>query len=482
MRQRPNDSSLLAEVSRDDPWHQLSDDRSTTTIGCPSDLGGVFCRLCAPSKDYSRVYYRAATSSRRAHCAACGDTLRDALLIAIFGVAVGGAVVACTLYLIWGRLLSQQWRTDLHEAWQRFRPYNKVKIMFGFFFIASKVGQVYDVELPQTVLRSMDSFAAITSFGLVRVQSAIECAGSRGYVANLGVFILLVPTLAAIIALVATVYVLSSTGALMQALALRSLRPLVELRRAVVHASVPALLRMLFILYPVVTNLAFDAFSCWDLDGRRYLKVDVAIECGTAEHDRAKRLAWVAIILYAFGLLLLNAALLFWARKDLLKRRQTQFTQMIDFLHGEFKPHFFWRALSPPLPAAPPPCHPPHLPVSWQPPCAPRGARAGGNWSSSCAVSFSLGLWCLHRAQSYSSYSARCSLPSFSCSRSKPTPTRLWMTIFWRRRPPLLSSLSSSAAPHSRVPCSQALRTFNRRCRLSNDQSTSSMWPISRSS
>jgi hypothetical protein len=50
----------------------------------------------------------------------------------------------------------------------------------------------------------------------------------------------------------------------------------------------------------------------------------------------------VAILIYPIGLLLVNAALLFAARKAIQSRRPTALSRAIAFLHREFKPQFFW--------------------------------------------------------------------------------------------------------------------------------------------
>ena len=63
-----------------------------------------------------------------------------------------------------------------------------------------------------------------------------------------------------------------------------------------------------------MTNIAFDAFSCYVFEQSQWLKADVAIQCGSPDHDRAVSLAWVAIILYPCGLLVLYGALLFAVR------------------------------------------------------------------------------------------------------------------------------------------------------------------------
>ena len=62
-----------------------------------------------------------------------------------------------------------------------------------------------------------------------------------------------------------------------------------------------AVLKLAFLAYPLVTNLAFDSFSCYKFEDSQWLKADVDIECGTPKHDRAKALAWAAIFLYPIG-------------------------------------------------------------------------------------------------------------------------------------------------------------------------------------
>lgn len=95
-----------------------------------------------------------------------------------------------------------------------------------------------------------------------------------------------------------------------------------------------------------MTNVAFDAFSCYTFligDGstHEYLKADVEVRCGSAEHERITAVAWIAIALYPIGLLALYAALLFTAHKDILRRRSTLLTSSIAFLYQEYEPHFF---------------------------------------------------------------------------------------------------------------------------------------------
>lgn len=102
------------------------------------------------------------------------------------------------------------------------------------------------------------------------------------------------------------------------------------------HASVCT--SCLCFSYPIVTNVAFEVFSCFEFaNGRAWLVADVAIECYTAEHRRAKALAYSAICFYPVGLWLLNAFLLHRARSAIRSRRRTRLSKAISFLHREYQ-------------------------------------------------------------------------------------------------------------------------------------------------
>ena len=99
----------------------------------------------------------------------------------------------------------------------------------------------------------------------------------------------------------------------------------------------PVILRLAFLVYPIVTNVAFEAFSCFEFeDGRSWLRTDVAIECETPPHTEAMRLAALAITVYPVGLFVLNAVLLFSARKAIRSGLETALSRPLRFLYAEY--------------------------------------------------------------------------------------------------------------------------------------------------
>ena len=54
------------------------------------------------------------------------------------------------------------------------------------------------------------------------------------------------------------------------------------------------MLQIFFPSYPIVTNVACDAFACYTFeDAASYLVADVSIVCNSAEHRTARGIAWL---------------------------------------------------------------------------------------------------------------------------------------------------------------------------------------------
>jgi len=109
-------------------------------------------------------------------------------------------------------------------------------------------------------------------------------------------------------------------------------------------ASLPWLLPLSFLVFPMVSSAAFRAFSCeeFDHEGRSYLRADYAVECGTDEHGRAESLAWLGIALYPVGISLLYVALLFLGRQAILDNKPTSLSKALAFLVRDYEPAYLW--------------------------------------------------------------------------------------------------------------------------------------------
>jgi hypothetical protein len=77
-------------------------------------------------------------------------------------------------------------------------------------------------------------------------------------------------------------------------------------------------------------------------NGRSYMIADVAVECNSDEHTHILFMAWVALIIYAFGLVGFNAVLLVAARKAIIAGKTTRITKATAFLYREYTSWAFW--------------------------------------------------------------------------------------------------------------------------------------------
>lgn len=196
-------------------------------------------------------------------------------------------------------------------------------IRIGFYMITTKIDDVYEVELPPEVKAILSVCSTMVSFGFSSIGSVLECLGMRGYVPELTVYMVTPAVIALVVLLVGIARVRCHDAAEHTATSL-------------FEKTAPSTLNVIFLAYPLVTNVAFEAFSCYQFSESSWLKADVSIECDTAKHDRVRVLAWVAIVLYPIGLIVLNGSLLFMARRAILKERPSVLSRGISVLHREY--------------------------------------------------------------------------------------------------------------------------------------------------
>ena len=221
---------------------------------------------------------------------------------------------------------------------------------------------VYGVSMPADVRALLERLTVIVSLGMGSVATTpLECLGLGGYVPRL-VFWMLFP-------LVVTAVILCGVGAsmLLKRLRLGSKAHAVtvsenkkqskshggkmvdmdmlsrldaepEVGSTLVENALPPFLQVMFLLYPLVTNVAFEGFPCYQFEGgRAWLIADVSIECGTAEAASAVQLAWIAVIVYPIGLMVGNLALLIMARNAIIDGKHTPLSRSIEFLYSEYE-------------------------------------------------------------------------------------------------------------------------------------------------
>ena len=308
---------------------------------CAEGLGGAFCRLCAPRDHENRslVYYKPATQTTRPSCASCEA---DGVVGSYFGVVLGGVVgvlALVRLLLVAFHRAPPRVQRLVQRLWHASTPYNKLKLLLGFYIIVARVEEVYAVVLPGDVRQAFNVFVVGVNLGLSDDVGLLTCMGVRGFRNRLLFWMVAPGVLVAGTVLAVLVHQLAKHRRCSH--------------RTLIFRSLPLITRQLFVLYPLVTNVAFRAFACYEFDYGRYswLVADVSIACSSpfvrgaaysAEHSEVAALGFAAIAIYAVGLLLLNGALLHSARRAILSGSETQLSRSIAFLHREFTAQMFW--------------------------------------------------------------------------------------------------------------------------------------------
>ena len=197
--------------------------------------------------------------------------------------------------------------------------------------IATKIDNVYEVRFPDDIASFLNHMSAVITFGINLGLEAtpLACVNLAGYALKL-IFWICMPIVLVMAILLATAVWRFCRG---HAVTLDS----------VLLVASPFVLQTLFVVYPIVSQIAFQAFSYHEFDdGSSWLRADASIEFGSAEHDRAVGVAILAILLYPIGLLVLFASLLARARGAIISGPPTPLSLATRFLHSEYTTTFFF--------------------------------------------------------------------------------------------------------------------------------------------
>ena len=329
---------------------------------CKAGLEGPYCAFCSNRTDF---YY----DRDKRECRMC-NAANSAPLI---GVAVGGVLACCALSLTaWFlRKRRRQLRGDdaplagKKEAWWRRHAIGiqrrlkvKVKIRWSFYQIVTKVSETYMVAF----LASVESALVALSFSNLELDGLglpLACVKLSGFRSTL-LFMMLAPIGVLLCTEVAGWFRrdrsherehqrMQEAGSISHR---RSSKLRVAFRQSR-YKALPMALRVTFLAFPTVSSLAFKAFRCDDLDTEDGVKMgvmsaDFAVSCWdedgdyTAEYQRIRHLAIVAIVLYPVCVPCLYLGLFYRVRHAVWSETPTGFSEAISFLTEEYDAAFFF--------------------------------------------------------------------------------------------------------------------------------------------
>ena len=299
---------------------------------CRQGLEGPYCKVCEVRDD--SVYYNAKESS----CMPCeGNALLTVLVV------VGGCAGVAGLLSLWMRLrhrLPLRVIAMLGWLWRLYTQLSlraKIKQMMSFYQVATRITEVYDLELPGAVVRLLESFDII-NINIEAMGLPLQCLGLGSYGHSLAFTMFAPLLLAAAYALYHLAWPCVEALLARDPRCLRRGRPKEQLM-----AALPGLLVLSFLMFPMVSSAAFRAFSCEGFsNGRSFLRADYAIECGTADHRLVQSIAWLGILLYPVGISVVYAVLLLAARPALVQEKPTALSKALGFLVRDFDVQFMW--------------------------------------------------------------------------------------------------------------------------------------------
>ena len=202
---------------------------------------------------------------------------------------------------------------------------SKVKMTISFYQIVSQLTAVYSIDYyPPEYERILDAFRVFNLHLFAWLPGLHStCLGLPSLLSQL-LFAMLAPILVALIAVL-----------------------VVQLRRSPLESALPFLLYWSFLVYPSVSSRGFRALApcdCFEYVGANesqtcFLRTDYEELCHSEAISSAKNAgvvaaAWLDIIIYALGVPLAYAALLFGQR--------TALDEALNFLTKDYEPHARW--------------------------------------------------------------------------------------------------------------------------------------------
>lgn len=180
--------------------------------------------------------------------------------------------------------------------------------------IATKVATIYDVQLPSDVKALLAVFDTLITLGLPLLDAPLACWGAAGYRGKL-LFFFFAPIILLLVLFgvhLARVIVFDRKLAHdprdkrgNDSSANRKHATFSVLLKRAAYSALPPTTQILFVVYPMVTTIAFEAFSCYDLGVEgQWLIADVAIQCESPYHASVSELAMLAVLVYPVGLLI----------------------------------------------------------------------------------------------------------------------------------------------------------------------------------
>ncbi len=302
-------------------------------------LTGPYCRLCNVS-DGSRHF-----NADESDCLVCGSNASGR--VAAFLCVLLAVVLTVGLFLRFrpDRKFKFLVRLSLRLAslYTQISLRAKFKQCLSFYQIVTRIPDVFMVPFPSSAQRLLSVFE-VFNLNIAGLSLPLSCIGLGKYWERM-LFTLVFPIVIAA-AIICCSLVFAMCEKVRKRGAIQTLADGDDERQSPLRVcgliALPNLLRLSFLVFPMVSSAAFQAFACDKFDnGKSFLRADFAVECYTPEHDSVRGLAILGILLYPVGVSLLYGILFHKAKRAILDEKPTALSRALGFLTLDFENAWF---------------------------------------------------------------------------------------------------------------------------------------------
>ena len=274
---------------------------------CSGLLSGVYCTAC-PDETYL---------DSSGECLSCKGL--SAASVAVVIAFVVATTVLLAVLLCSGTTSRKLWSSTpvrrVSALCEASGLAAKAKQLVSFYQAATSVQSAFGVTFPEEV-RAVLSVFQLFSLNLFELGLPIKCMGLGSFLHRLG-FMIVTPLFLLVCTLVAAWLLLRQEGSPHQIESDEHKEDTQAESRgkntkqhgvpAVLLRALPMALRLLFVVFPLVSAVAVQAYDCEGFDdGTYWLRADLSLQCGsenefTDEYVSVRWAALIAILLYTVG-------------------------------------------------------------------------------------------------------------------------------------------------------------------------------------
>ena len=303
-----------------------SNDTACLGNQCKPWTTGPYCQQCNETTDR---YYDHSTHA----CELCADADLGTSMGVLAAILVAALLLLAAVYVFRTAASAMYYRARNFVKYFSLR--SKVKQLVALYQITSRISAVFSVPLPKSVATMLSALDVVSldfdSFGI-----PIGCLQLYSFKNQL-LFVISWPLV------LCGAVLLGFVAFHLPATSLRAPRAVDRLQVGML-AAVPVILLVMFLAFPMVSSLAFRAFSCEEFDfGARYLRADYSLDCNDEDAYRpVRRVAWTAIVLYPVAMPAVILLMLYAARNAIRTGQKTALSRALNFLHEDLEARCYW--------------------------------------------------------------------------------------------------------------------------------------------